>query len=83
MVVVSHSAALGRALTVVGLIRSTWRYLRDPGAKSEPLVYQRDRRDANCIFGVDRVQVEALINTGWKADNSADHFFAAPWRTGR
>ncbi|MBY4268270.1 transposase [Rhodococcus fascians] len=69
-------------MTVVGLSRSTWHYRRSPRPAVEQPVHQRDRRYPNRIDSTDRVQVEALITTGWKAGNSVDHSFATAWDNG-
>ncbi|OZE71970.1 hypothetical protein CH305_28610 [Rhodococcus sp. 15-649-2-2] len=71
-----------RALTLVGLSRSTWHYRRNPRVKAENPVHQRDRRYPSRIDTTDRARVEALIDTGWQAGNSVDHSFATAWDTG-
>ena len=71
-----------KALTVVGLSRSTWHYRAKPRAKAAQPVAHKDRAYPSRITAEQRAVVEAHVTAGWQAGHSVDHSFAAAWDDG-
>jgi transposase InsO family protein len=71
-----------RALTLVGLSRSTWHYRQHPREGVADPVHQADRAYQARIGAADRERIEEFILAGWAKNHSVDHSFATAWDAG-
>jgi putative transposase len=71
-----------RALTLIGLSRSTWHYRSKPRPPVSDPVLHKDRAYPSRIPKADRAVIADRIVAGWQAGTSVDYSFAATWDEG-
>lgn len=71
-----------KALTVVGLARSSWQYRHQPRPPVEKPIPQAERAYPNRISAADQKVIAARISAAWEQGNSVDHAHTAAWDEG-
>lgn len=71
-----------KALTLVGVSRSTWHYRHNPRNRVWDPMHQSQRAYETRISAADREVIGEYILAGWADQNSVDHAFATAWDAG-